>query len=83
MYVWHSTTGALEQSSGVFSAGYNNGSSGNQCAVIDDAQNFEKALNGCIYKIINVHIFVTVKSTGRFNYELHNAFNCIFLQHYS
>lgn len=78
MYVWDSTTGALEQSTEVFSAGYKNDSKGNQCAVIDDAQNFEKALNGCIYKIINVNIFVTVNSTGRFNHELHNAFTCTY-----
>lgn len=50
MYVWNAETGVLEQSIGVYSAGYQNGSDGNQCAVIEDANSFERKITGKILK---------------------------------
>lgn len=46
MYVWNAETGALEQSIGVYAAGYHNGSDGNQCAV----NHFERMIRGKILK---------------------------------
>lgn len=46
MYVWNAETGVLEQSIGVYSAGYHNGSYGNQCAVIQDTHSFERKITG-------------------------------------
>lgn len=46
MYVWNAETGALEQSLGVYAAGYHNGSDGNQCAVIEDTNHFERMIRG-------------------------------------
>lgn len=48
MYVWNAETGVLEQSIGVYSAGYHNGSYGNQCAVIEDTHSFERKITGKI-----------------------------------
>jgi hypothetical protein len=50
MYVWDATTGKLEQSKGVYSAGYSNGS-GDQCAVVEDADLFDRTINGKKKKI--------------------------------
>lgn len=50
MYVWNAETGALEQSLGVYAAGYHNGSDGNQCAVIEDTNHFERMIRGKILK---------------------------------
>lgn len=50
MYVWNAETGVLEQSIGVYSAGYHNGSDGNQCAVIEDTNSFDGRIRGKILK---------------------------------
>lgn len=50
MYVWNAETGVLEQSIGVYSAGYHNGSDGNQCAVIEDTNSFDGRIRGKIFK---------------------------------
>ncbi|XP_062569981.1 uncharacterized protein LOC134232021 [Saccostrea cucullata] len=45
MYVWDAPSGVLEQSKGVYSAGYNNSGSGDQCAAIEDAKMFDMIIN--------------------------------------